>query len=107
MPFKSQEDNPYSFLVKTNEKDFQLEQDVRFYNEYAERSRQLDEMASSKRRYRSFCIIPDIVAIDILTKYNLNIHDPNFMSNPADVRRLKEIIMRDYPKLLTSNVKKV
>ncbi len=107
MPFKSQEDNPYSFLVKTDEQNFQLEQDVRFYKEYAEQSRQRDEVASSKRKYRSFCIIPDIVAIDILTKYHLNIHDPNFMNDPAAVKRLKNIIMSDYPALLTSNVKKV
>ncbi len=107
MPFKSQENNPYSFTVKTDEKNFLLEQDVSFYNDYAARQRQLDEMASSKRKYRSFAIIPDIVAIDLLTKYNLNIHDPNFMNDPAEVKRMKNIILSDYPKLLTSNVKKV
>ena len=107
MPFKSQENNPYSFTVKTSERDFLLEQDISFYTDYAKTQRDKDAMARSNRNYRPFAIIPDIVAIDLLTKYNLNIHDPNFMNDPAAVKRLKQIIMTDYPKLLTANVTKV
>jgi hypothetical protein len=103
--FKSQDNNPHSFNVRTDEKDFLLDQDVEAYKDYASKSRLEDEHLSSKRQYRSFAIIPDIVSIDILTKYHLNIHDPEIMKDPVAMRRFKNIIISDYPHLLTSNVK--
>jgi len=103
----SQEYNPNSFKVKENDSDFRLEQNVEAYKAYAEQSRQADESLSTKRQYRSFAILPDIVCIDILTKYGLDIHSPDFMNHPANLTRLKNIIMTDYPMLQTSNIKKV
>jgi hypothetical protein len=105
MGFLSQQDNANSFFVKTNEKDYQLEQDVQAYKDYANLQRQQDSLVSGNRQYRSFAIIPDIVAIDILTKYGMDIHSPDFMSDPAQLRRLKQIIETDYPLLKTSNIK--
>jgi len=107
MGFKSQDFNPNSFDVNTNESNFMLSQDVSYYKDYAEKARFADESASSKRQYRSFAIIPDIVAIDILTKYGINIHDPDTMKDPALMRRYKRIVLQEYPQLLTSNVKSV
>jgi len=105
--FKSQDDNPNSFIVKTNEKDFRLDQDVSDYVTYAERMREQDAInPRTTRNFRSFAIIPDIVAIDILTKYGINIHDPTFMHDEPAKKKFKHIIMTEYPNLLTSNVKK-
>jgi hypothetical protein len=105
MEFKSQDNNPYSFKVKLEDKNFQLEQNVQAYRDYAAQQRELDSISHSGRQYRSFAIIPDIVAIDILTKYGIDIHDPSFMQDPALVRKFKQIIDSDYPLLKTSNVK--
>jgi len=105
MGYLSQENNVNSFLVKDNEKDFKLEQNVTAYKDYAAQQRELDSFARNGRTYRSFAIIPDIVAIDILTKYGLDIHGTEFMSDPASLRKLKQIIETDYPLLKTSNVK--
>jgi hypothetical protein len=105
MGFLSQENNKNSFTVKEDKEDFRLEQDVAAYKEYAAQQRELDSFSRNGRTYRSFAIIPDIVAIDILTKYGLDIHGPEFMSDPASLRRLKQIIESDYPLLKTSNVK--
>ena len=105
--FQSQDYNVHSFTVKTDETDFKLEQNVAAYREYAHEQRLHDEQASSTRKYRSFAIIPDIVAIDILTKYGIDIHAPDFMQHPELVRKFKQIIMSDYPLLMTSNIKKV
>ena len=104
MPFLSQEHNKKSFVVSTDEKDFRLNQDVSGYVAYAERQRQLDTLASSKRNYRSWCVIPDIVAVELLTKHNINIHDANFLKDPKDVKKLERIIETEYPKLKTSNM---
>jgi hypothetical protein len=105
--FYSQDYNINSFKVKLDAMNFNLEQDVRSYREYASEQRAKDEDAKSTRNYRSFAIIPDIVAIDILTKYGIDIHHPDFMNQPELVRRFKSIIHSEYPLLLTSNIKKV
>jgi len=106
MGFKSQEGNQRSFTVSTDESNFKLEQDVGAYKEYAAQQRELDTVSHNGRAYRSFAIIPDIVAIDILTKYGLDIHAPEFMDNPANLRKLKQVIITDYPLLQTSNIKR-
>ena len=103
--FKSQDNNPHSFNVRTDETKFLLDQNVSAYKDYAAKSRLEDEHLPTKRQYRSFAIIPDIVSIDILTKYHINIHDPETMKDPAVMKRFKNIIISEYPHLLTSNVK--
>ncbi len=105
MGFLSQENNKNSFKVATNTEDFNLEQDVQAYKDYAEQQRQLDSIGGSSKNYRSFAIIPDIVAIDILTKYGIDVHSPDFMSDPISMRKLKQIIDSDYPALKTSNIR--
>lgn len=106
MEYKSIEDVSNSFVVKEKQDDFLLEQNVTAYKDYAERSRVADEgFTRNGRHYRSFAIIPDIVSIDILTKYGLDIHAPDFMSNPASMRKLRQIIDSDYALLKTSNIK--
>lgn len=105
MGFRSQQDNAHSFFVKTDETNYQLEQDIQAYKDYAEQQRQQDTISNNGRQYRSFAIIPDIVAIDILNKYGMDIHSPEFMNDPAQLRRLKQIIESDYPLLKTSNIK--
>jgi len=105
MGFLSQEGNTNSFVVKTDDKDFQLEQNVAAYKDYAAQQRELDSISANGRTYRSFAIIPDIVAIDILTKHGLDVHSPDFMGDPLNLRKLKQVIDSDYPLLKTSNIR--
>lgn len=105
--FKSQDYNVHSFTVKLDQQNFRLDQDVASYKDYAQRQRAMDgEVNPLRKRYRSFAIIPDIVAIDILTKYGINIHAPEFMQDLEQYNRFKKIIQTEYPDLLTSNIKK-
>ena len=104
--FYSQENNPDSFKWKVDDSMFKLEQPTEQYVEYAAKQRELDSHAKATRQYRSFAIIPDIVAIDILTKYGIDIHAPSFMHNAAEVRKFKQIIQSEYSLLLTSNIAK-
>lgn len=109
MSFKSQDNNPNSFDVHTylDSKDFKIVQDVSSYITYAEQQRELDaHHRTPGTHYRSSFIIPDIVAIDILTKYGIDIHAPEFMSDPTAKARVKHIVHTEYPKLLTSNIRK-
>jgi len=105
MGFLSQDNNKDSFVVNTDEKNFKLEQNISAYKDYAEELRKVDETISSKRAYRSYAILPDIVCIDILTKYGLDVHAQDFMDNPANLTKLRRIIDSEYPLLKTSNIK--
>lgn len=104
MPFKSQDDNPHSFTVATNATDFSLTQDVQAYKDYAEKSRERDQHLAGARstNYRPFCIIPDIVAIDLKMKYGIDIHGPEFLKNPAIKLKFANIMRTEFPELLTS-----
>ena len=101
MKYRSQDDNKHSFDVVTDQSQFVLSQDINAYREYAKESRDLYEVAKSKSHYRSFAIIPDIVAIDILTKYQIDINASDFMGDKVLVNKLKKIIIAEYPDLLT------
>ena len=102
MAFKSQGNNKHSFNVTTDQSRFTLDQDIIAYRQYAKDSRDLYENKSEAgNKYRSFAIIPDIVAIDILTKYRIDIHAADFMGDQQKVNKLKQIIISEYPDLLT------
>lgn len=87
-----------------NDKKFSVNQDVSAYLKYAKESRDNQATMGDASHYRSFAIIPDIVALEILTNHGINLHGSEFMSNKEDVAKLKRIIKSEYPQLLTSNV---
>jgi hypothetical protein len=51
--------------------------------------------------YRKFATIPDIVAIEILHKHGIDIHDPDTAGDPTEMTKFKNIIKRDYKYLLS------
>jgi hypothetical protein len=81
MGFKSQEDNKHSFDVATDQNTFLLSQDVSAYRDYAKESRDIYDASGTASHYRSFAVIPDIVAIDIYTKYKIDINAQDFMGD--------------------------
>tara|TARA_R110000822_G_scaffold80320_2_gene191428 strand:- start:585 stop:893 length:309 start_codon:yes stop_codon:yes gene_type:complete len=89
--------------LNRNDSNLIVNQDVSEYIKYAKESREA-QLRGDASHYRSFAIIPDIVAIDILTKHGLNLLEEGFMGNPADVAKLKRIIKSEHPDLLTSNI---
>lgn len=101
MSFKSQDGNIHSFDVNLNQDNFLLNQDISHYRDYAKEQRDIQQRGGDSSHYRSFAIIPDIVAIDILTKYGIDLHGTDFLTDPGQVRKVKEIIKKDYPDLLT------
>jgi len=76
-------------------------QNVQDYLDYAQDMRQAN---NSNTTMRSFAIIPDIVAIDIYTKYGIDVHSADFIKYPAQVEKFKRIIREEYPKLLTGGI---
>jgi len=90
-----------SFNGKITKDGFGASQDIEGHLQYAHEMRsQIQENTGA----RSFAIIPDIIAIDIYSKYKIDVHSDEFFQNPKQVERLKQIIKTEYPRLLTGGV---
>ena len=79
-----------------------VEQDVTNYLEAAklDRDRQAYFGLQNKTGYRKLATIPDIVALQLLTEHKLDLHDPDFMRNPANMKRLKYVLATEYRDLI-------
>jgi hypothetical protein len=55
-----------------------------------------------KDGYRKMATIPDIVAIKILQDHNLDLHSPEFMHDPNNMKRLKHILFTEYRDILVN-----
>lgn len=51
---------------------------------------------------KKFATIPDIVAIEIMEKYGINIHDPEVFRDRETMMKFKRIVMQDYPYLVVN-----
>ena len=82
---------------------WEAKQDITQFKEHAklEREKQ-DYYGIRKNGYRKLATIPDIVALEILQKYNLDLHDPAFMQEPKNLKRLKTILMSEYRDLVVN-----
>lgn len=80
---------------------WQVKQDIQPFIEDAKQQR--DAGFNKKSHYRKFASIPDVVAIEIATKYGVNIHDPKTNNDKDLMKKFKKIIIEDYPYLLVSS----
>ena len=51
--------------------------------------------------YKKFATIPDIVAIEILSKYGIDIHSPDFMHNKDMIKKVMYIVRTEYSHLMS------
>ena len=84
--------------------EFRATQDVSAYLDYASKSRAAAKsmFANQKQNYRSFAIIPDIVAVDIKTKFGIDVHDSQ--NSAEELQKIKSIVIQNYPQLLTGSI---
>ena len=83
--------------------DYKITQDTDFILEEVKRDREILASGGKKEMgYRKMCTIPDIVAIEMLTKHNIDVHDPLFLHDANNMKRLKYVIQTEYPHLLIS-----
>ena len=71
--------------------------------------RDRDILAAEKKvsSCRKASTVPDIVAIEILQKYGLDLHEPTFMSDKGKMDKLKYVVKTEYPHLLISTQESV
>ena len=99
-------DDKYSFDLRTKKVSggIGVTQDVSSHLEWAKHMREATQSSFRKRvdtGFKPFCTIPDSVALDIMTKHHINIHDAECTKD--DLKKVKLIIKRDYPHLLYFN----
>jgi len=83
----------------TGNSQWQIYQDEKPFLEQAKLER---EMGHKKDiGYRKFATIPDIVAIEVLHKHGIDIHDPETMRDKALMNKFRTIIKSEYAYLLS------
>jgi len=83
--------------------DWEAKQDISQYVEHAKLEREKQEYYGIRKDgYRKLATIPDIVALKILQEHHLDLHDPAFMQDPNNLRKLKRILMSEYSDLLVN-----
>jgi len=69
---------------------------------FIEQAKMDRETQSSKNMgYKKFATIPEIVAIEVLKNYGIDIHDPSFLHDVDKKAKFMSIIKQDYPHLLS------
>ena len=84
---------------RAGESHFQIYQDEKPFIEQAKIDR--ETMTRKDIGYRKFATIPDIVAIEVKQKWNIDIHDPIQSGDTAVMNRFKKIIKENYAYLLS------
>jgi len=81
--------------------DWQAVQDISKYKEAAKLQRDKEAYyGKTKNGYRKMATIPDIVAIKILEDHKLDLHDPAFMQDSNNLKKLKKILITEYSDLV-------
>jgi hypothetical protein len=83
--------------------EWEVKQDVQQYKDQAKRDRDREQyFGRINKGYRKMATIPDIVALEILQNHKLNLHDQLFMNDKNNMKKLKTILMMEYPDLLVN-----
>jgi hypothetical protein len=82
---------------------FTLEQDVTPFLEQAKRERSISDQKANMGfgRMRKVATVPDIIALELLTKYGIDLHDETIQDDKYIMRKALLILQRDYPHILS------
>jgi hypothetical protein len=71
-----------------------VEQDIQQYKDQVKLERDKEQyFGRTNKGYRKMATIPDIVAVEILQNHHLDLHDPMFMSDKNNLKKLKTILI--------------
>mgnify|MGYP003637512635 CR=1 FL=1 len=92
-----------NMTLTADDSGFLIGQDVSEILKQAEQERKISsEFTNTKKTYRKFGTIPDIICIEIKNKYNIDIHAQEASDDPSIMKRFKQIIVQEYPYLLSN-----
>jgi len=83
--------------------EWEVKQDIQQYKDQVKLERDKEQyFGRVSKGYRKMATIPDIVALEILQNHKINLHDPLFMNDKDNMKKLKTILMMEYPDLLVN-----
>lgn len=85
--------------------DWEANQDISQYKDHVKKEIEYqNHFGHNKKNYgfRKMATIPDIVAIKILQEHHLDLHSPHFMQDPNNMKKLRTILITEYPDLLVN-----
>ena len=77
---------------------WRVEGDISSTIESVKRDREAGRNKNS--HYQKMCSIPNVIVLELNTKHNLDILDPEFMHDPAMKKKLVYLLKTEYPDLL-------
>ena len=83
-----------------NESNWQVYQDEKPFVDMIKQERETH--SSMHTHMKKFATIPDIVAMELLTKHGLDIHDPTFMHDVDKKKKLRQLLISEFPHLVVS-----
>ena len=86
----------------TGDSYWKLYQDERPFLEQAKRDREQTQKSNSMGA-KKFATIPEIVAIELNTKWGIDIHAPDFLHDDDKKAKFFQIIQTEYPHLVVNN----
>ena len=84
----------------TPDGEWMVTQDINPYLKQAKLDREAQDYFGKNKGFRKIATIPDIIAIEMKEKYGLDLHDPLFMQDENNTKRLRYIMKTYYPDLL-------
>ena len=87
-----------SYFANREGDSFQVTQDIAPHLEWAKIQREMSKHKRIDSGFKPYCNVPDTIALDIMSKYKINIHDVEI--TPSEMRKFKRIIKQDYPHLM-------
>jgi hypothetical protein len=82
---------------------WEINQNIDQYRDAAKLDRDREAyFGRTNKGYRKMATIPDIVAIKINQDHGLDIHDTEFMQDKDKLKKLKSILIYEYPDLLVN-----
>ena len=94
--------NPNSMVshadIQDNKIEWEINQEMDPYLEQAKFDRDNNEMKNG--HVKKFATIPDLVSIEIMNKYGINIHDPLTFNDKDKMKKFKYIIQTEYKHLM-------
>ena len=80
---------------------WEAKQDITQYRDAAKLDRDREAyFGRSNKGYRKMATIPDSVAIKIKQDHGIDVHDTHFMRDKDKLKKLKSILISEYPDLL-------
>ena len=90
------------YHVHADTSGIRVEQDIEPHLKWAQEQRNIPRNSRFLKKrdtgFKPYCNVPDSIALDIMTKHHINIHDKNIQQE--DMRKFKRIIKTEYPHLM-------